>query len=176
MQTIKFFAILMAATTPEMFAENAPSRRLIVNIAARKIVLVEDGKVVKMYPVAVGKQSTPSPSGTFHIASHVVNPTYSHDGKVVRPGPANPVGTRWMGLGYKGYGIHGTNHPESIGHAASHGCIRMRNHDVEELFELVRVGDVVELVTQPTAEQASLFEDAAAPKIIASVATAGGLQ
>ncbi len=176
MQAIKFFAILMAAATPEMFAENAPSRRLIVNIAARKIVLVEDGKVLKMYPVAVGKHSTPSPSGAFHIASHVVNPTYSHDGKVVRPGPANPVGTRWMGLGYKGYGIHGTNHPESIGHAASHGCIRMRNHDVEELFELVRVGDEVELVTQPTAEQASLFEDPAAPKIIASVATAGGLQ
>jgi lipoprotein-anchoring transpeptidase ErfK/SrfK len=174
MQTIKFFAILMAAST-EMLAENAPSRRLIVNIAARQIVLVEDGKVVKTYPVAVGKHSTPSPSGSFHIASHVVNPTYSHEGKVVKPGPANPVGTRWMGLGYKGYGIHGTNHPESIGHAASHGCIRMRNHDVEELFELVRVGDEVDLITQPTAEEAALF-DGAAPKIIALGATVGGLQ
>src|SRR5580698_10886338 len=170
MQTIKFFAILMAAST-EMFAgEGGPSRRLIVNIAARKIVMVEDGKVVKMYPVAVGKHSTPSPSGSFHIASHVVNPTYSHDGKVVRPGPSNPVGTRWMGLGYKGYGIHGTNQPESIGHAASHGCIRMRNQDVEELFALVRVGDDVELITAPTAEEAALFDDAA-PKTTASVAT-----
>lgn len=174
MQTIKFFAILMAAST-EMLAENAPSRRLIVNIAARQIVLVEDGKVVKTYPVAVGKHSTPSPSGSFHIASHVVNPTYSHEGKVVKPGPSNPVGTRWMGLGYKGYGIHGTNHPGSIGHAASHGCIRMRNHDVEELFELVRVGDEVDLITQPTAEEAALF-DGAAPEIIASGATVGGLQ
>ena|ERR1700722_20405597 len=146
MQTIKFFAILIAAST-EVFAESAPSRRLIVNIAARKIVLVEDGKVVKMYPVSVGKRSTPSPSGSFHIASHVAHPTYSHGGKVVKPGPSNPVGTRWMGLGYKGYGIHGTNQPESIGHAASHGCIRMRNHDVEELFALVRVGDEVDLVT-----------------------------
>jgi len=165
MQTIKFFAILMAAST-EMLAESAPSRRLIVNIAARKVVLVEDGKVVKMYPVAVGKHSTPSPSGNFHIASHVANPTYSHDGKVVGPGPSNPVGTRWMGLGFKGYGIHGTNHPESIGHAASHGCIRMRNHDVEELFELVRVGDEVELIAdEPVLAQAS-----------ASVATLGGLQ
>ena len=165
MQTIKFFAILMAAST-EMLAETAPSRRLIVNIAARKVVLVEDGKVVKMYPVAVGKHSTPSPSGNFHIVSHVANPTYSHDGKVVGPGPSNPVGTRWMGLGFKGYGIHGTNHPESIGHAASHGCIRMRNHDVEELFELVRVGDEVELIAdEPVLAQAS-----------ASVATLGGLQ
>jgi lipoprotein-anchoring transpeptidase ErfK/SrfK len=165
MQTIKFFAILMAAST-EMLAESAPSRRLIVNIAARKIVLVEDGKVVKTYPVAVGKHSTPSPSGNFHIASHVANPTYSHDGKVVGPGPSNPVGTRWMGLGFKGYGIHGTNHPESIGHAASHGCIRMRNQDVEELFELVRVGDEVELIAdEPVLAQAS-----------ASVATLGGMQ
>src|SRR6202044_4104633 len=146
MQTIKFFAVLVAAAS-EMAAESAPSRRLIVNIPARKIVLVEDGKVVKMYSVAVGKKSTPSPSGSFHIASHVANPTYSHAGKVVKPGPSNPVGTRWMGLGFKGYGIHGTNHPESIGHTASHGCIRMRNHDVEELFALVRVGDEVDLVT-----------------------------
>jgi lipoprotein-anchoring transpeptidase ErfK/SrfK len=170
MQTIKFFAILMAATT-ELAAESAPSRRLIVNIAARKIVLVEDGKVVKMYAVAVGKRSTPSPSGSFHIASHVVNPTYSHDGKVVGPGPSNPVGTRWMGLGFKGYGIHGTNHPESIGHAASHGCIRMRNHDVEELFELVRVGDEVDLIPDEPIQAEPV--DAAA---LAGAFTAGGLQ
>jgi lipoprotein-anchoring transpeptidase ErfK/SrfK len=157
MQAIKFFAILVAAAS-EMAAESAPSRRLIVNIPARRLALVEDGRVVKMYQVAVGKKSTPSPSGSFHIASHVVNPTYSHDGKVVGPGPANPVGTRWMSIGFKGYGIHGTNHPESIGHAASHGCIRMRNHDVEELFGLVRVGDEVDLVIEPSPEEASLFE------------------
>jgi lipoprotein-anchoring transpeptidase ErfK/SrfK len=185
MQTIKMVAILMAATT-EMFAAEGttPTRRLIVNLAARKIVLVEDGKVIKMYPVAVGKHTTPTPTGAFHIASHVANPTYSHDGKVVRPGPANPVGTRWMSLGFKGYGIHGTNHPESIGHAASHGCIRMRNHDVEELFELVRVGDEVELTADPTPAEAALFGDpapqsnpATGPKIIASAATTvGGLQ
>src|ERR1700685_4213358 len=108
MQTFKFFAVLVAAAS-EMAAESAPSRRLIVNIPARKIVLVQDGKVVKMYSVAVGKRSTPSPSGSFHIASHVANPTYSHAGKVVRPGPSNPVGTRWMGLGAKGAGTHGGN-------------------------------------------------------------------
>lgn len=166
MQTLRFVAILMAAAT-ELAAET-PTRRLIVNIAARKIALLEDGKVVKIYPVAVGKNSTPSPSGIFHIASHVVNPTYTHEGKVVRPGPANPVGTRWMSLGFKGYGLHGTNHPESIGHAASHGCIRMRNHDVEELFELVRVGDEVDLIANPTAEEASLFAETAPDKIPAA--------
>jgi lipoprotein-anchoring transpeptidase ErfK/SrfK len=157
MHTLKLVAILMAAAG-EMAAENIPTRRLIVNIPALKIALVEDGKVLKVYSVAVGKKSTPSPTGTFHIASHVANPTYSHEGKVVKPGPGNPVGTRWMSLGFKGYGVHGTNHPESIGHAASHGCIRLRNHDVEELFELVRVGDEVDLIAEPTPEEAALFD------------------
>jgi lipoprotein-anchoring transpeptidase ErfK/SrfK len=156
MQTIRFLAILVAAAT-QAAAESAPSRRLLVNIPARKIALLENGKVLKIYPIAVGKKCTPSPTGSFHIASHVANPTYSHAGKVVGPGPANPVGTRWMSIGYKGYGIHGTNHPESVGHAASHGCIRLRNRDAEELFELVRVGDEVDLITDPTPEQASLF-------------------
>jgi lipoprotein-anchoring transpeptidase ErfK/SrfK len=164
MQTLRFVAILMAAAS-EMAAESAPTRRLIVNIPARKVALVVDGKVLKVYAVAVGKRSTPSPSGVFHIASHVANPVYTHEGKMVRPGPTNPVGTRWMSLGYKGYGLHGTNHPESIGHAASHGCIRMRNRDVEELFELVQVGDEVDLVANPTPEVASLFEDATGDKI-----------
>ena len=166
MQTLKLVAILMAAAA-EMAAET-PVRRLIVNIPARKIALVEDGKVVKIYSVAVGKKSTPSPTGTFHIASHVVNPTYSHAGKVIGPGPSNPVGTRWMSLGFKGYGLHGTNQPESIGHAASHGCIRMRNHDVEELFQLVRVGDEVDLIGNPTPEEAGLFQKMDANKIQAA--------
>jgi lipoprotein-anchoring transpeptidase ErfK/SrfK len=173
MRSIKFFAILMAAAS-EMAAESAPSRRLIVNIPARKIALVEDGKVVKIYAVAVGKKSTPSPNGSFHIASHVVNPTFSHAGKVVRPGPSNPVGTRWMSIGYKGYGIHGTNHPESIGHAASHGCIRLRNQDVQELFELVHVGDEVDLIANPTPEEAGLFPESHADNLQAKAATADG--
>jgi lipoprotein-anchoring transpeptidase ErfK/SrfK len=156
MQTLKFVAVLMAAAS-EMAAENVPARRLIVSIPARKIALVEDGKVLKVYSVAVGKRSTPSPTGTFHIASHVANPTYTHAGKVTKPGPGNPVGTRWMSLGFRGYGVHGTNHPGSIGQAASHGCIRLRNQDVEELFELVRVGDEVDLIAEPTPEEAALF-------------------
>ncbi|HSW50215.1 MAG TPA: L,D-transpeptidase, partial [Bryobacteraceae bacterium] len=92
-----------------------------------------------------GAPSTPSPSGIFQIASMVKSPAWYQTGKVVPPGPLNPLGPRWMGLSLKGYGIHGTNSPNSVGGAKSHGCIRMRNGDVEELFELVRVGDVVEL-------------------------------
>ena len=65
-----------------------------------------------------------------------------------------------MGLSRKGYGIHGTNVPSSIGHNASHGCIRMRKADVEELFERLKVGDVVEMVAEPTEELAWIFEPA----------------
>ena len=62
-----------------------------------------------------------------------------------------------MGLSLKGYGIHGTNAPSSIGRNASHGCIRMRNHEVEELFGMVAVGDAVELVGERTAETERIF-------------------
>ena len=78
-----------------------------------------------------------------------------------------------MGLGYKGYGIHGTNRPTSIGKAASHGCIRMRNQDVEELFELVQVGDEVELATDVSAEMAKAFGENPVDKTAAG-AVGGG--
>ena len=67
------------------------------------------------------------------------------------------MGTRWLGLSISGYGIHGTNVPSSIGHNASHGCVRMRNHDVEELFALVGVGDQVELYADRTPELDRIF-------------------
>jgi lipoprotein-anchoring transpeptidase ErfK/SrfK len=72
-------------------------------------------------------------------------------------GKSNPVGTRWIGLSVKGYGIHGTNAPKSIGHAASHGCIRLRNQDVEKLYTMLRVSDVVEIRGQRDQEVARVF-------------------
>ena len=62
-----------------------------------------------------------------------------------------------MGLNIKGYGIHGTNEPKSIGKAASHGCIRMAKKDLEEMYEMVSVGDTVELVGERNEETAQLF-------------------
>jgi lipoprotein-anchoring transpeptidase ErfK/SrfK len=138
-------------------AQDATKRVIVVSLEDRKLALVEDGKVTKIYPVAVGKPSTPSPVGTFTIERRVANPVYHHDGKTVEPGPGNPVGTRWMGLSVRGYGIHGTNAPKSIGKAASHGCIRMAKPDLEELFALVQVGDTVELIGERNDETAQLF-------------------
>jgi lipoprotein-anchoring transpeptidase ErfK/SrfK len=138
-------------------------RVIVVSLEDRKLALVEDGQVKKVYTVAVGKPSTPSPEGTFTIARRVANPTYHHDGKTVLPGPHNPVGTRWMGLSIPGYGIHGTNEPKSIGKAASHGCVRMAKADLEEFYELVAVGDTVKLVGQRNEETAQLFGADQAP-------------
>ena len=152
-------ALMVALLAGHAAAQNTAvvNRTIVVSLEDRKLALVENGAVVKVFPVAVGKPSTPSPSGTFTIDRRVANPTYRHNGRTVLPGPGNPVGTRWMGLSLPGYGIHGTNEPKSIGKAASHGCIRMGRADVEELFSLVAVGDKVELVAERNEETAQLF-------------------
>jgi lipoprotein-anchoring transpeptidase ErfK/SrfK len=134
-------------------------RTIVVSLEDRKLAVVEDGQVKKIYTVAIGKPSTPSPVGTFTIQRRVKNPVYQHDGKVIQPGPGNPVGTRWMGLSIKGYGIHGTNEPKSIGKASSHGCIRMARKDLEEMYAMVTVGDTVELIGQRNGETAQLFDE-----------------
>jgi len=156
-----------------------PERRIVISIPDRKLALIEDGKVVKVYPVAVGSPATPSPSGEFRVRERITNPTYYAPGNVIGPGKSNPLGTRWIGLGQRGYGIHGTNEPRSIGKRASHGCIRMNQADVEELFELVRAGDLVELHAERTTEVAMIFGDApsapaapaakTAPAVVATV-------
>jgi lipoprotein-anchoring transpeptidase ErfK/SrfK len=144
--------------TPEEGEES--KRRIVISITDRKLAVIEDGRVIKIYPTAVGADATPSPTGVFKIANRVPSPTwYGPHGKIVPPGKANPLGTRWMGLSHKGYGIHGTNNQRSIGHNVSHGCIRMRKADVEELFEIVKVGDVVEMVGEPAAGMAWIFAD-----------------
>lgn len=154
---------MMAILSAHAVAQSVAKRVIVVSLEDHKLALVEDGQLKKVYPVAVGKPSTPSPVGTFTIERRVMNPTYHHDGRTVLPGPNNPVGTRWMGLSIRGYGIHGTNEPKSIGKAASHGCIRMAKADLEDLFPLVSVGDTVELVGQRNEETAQLFGDGQKP-------------
>ncbi len=149
--------ILAVQAMAQAAADSTPKRTIVVSLEDRKLALLEDGQVKKVYTVAVGKPSTPSPTGTFVIERRVMNPTYSHNGKVVPPGPGNPVGTRWMGLSLHGYGIHGTNEPRSIGKPASHGCIRLARPDLEELYAQVSVGDTVVLVGQRNEQTAALF-------------------
>ena len=85
-------------------------------------------------------------------------------------GEHNPLGTRWIGLNVKGYGIHGTNAPSSVGHATSHGCIRLRNRDVGKLFTMVRVGDAVEIRGERDQEISQVFGSEAQGSTVAAVA------
>src|SRR3954468_1157532 len=121
----------------------AGQRQIVVSLPDKQLALLEDGKVLKSYKIAVGAEVSRSPEGEFTVINRLENPTYYAPGKVIAPGKENPLGTRWMGLSKKGFGIHGTNMPSSIGKAASHGCIRMRQRDLEELFKMVSVGDKV---------------------------------
>jgi hypothetical protein len=164
MMTARAMAFETPRQTPQQKIAVAVEKRVIVvSLLDRKLALIVDGQVKKIYTVAVGKPSTPSPVGTYTIERRAANPTYHHNGKTVLPGPSNPVGTRWMGLSITGYGIHGTNEPKSIGKAASHGCIRMARVDLEEFYELVAVGDTVELIGERNEETAKLFGDPEKP-------------
>jgi len=111
--------------------------RIVVDLDKKELTLTEQGRYIKTYPVAVGKPSTPTPAGNWKIIQKTQN-------------PGGPFGARWMRLSipWGGYGIHGTNEPESIGQAASHGCVRMRNEDVIELYDIVPLGTSVEIIGQ----------------------------
>ena len=144
-QRITKLAAILAIAAGNSLADER-TRRIVVSIPDRKLVLLDGNRVLRVYDVAVGKPSTPSPEGVFAVANRLTDPTwFAGPNGPVAPGKNNPLGSRWIGLSKKGYGIHGTNAPRSIGKAASHGCIRMRKHDVEELFELIGVGATVEL-------------------------------
>jgi lipoprotein-anchoring transpeptidase ErfK/SrfK len=167
-----FVALAMfALAAPRSAAQSTPqpqpktpvsTRRIVVSIPDRKLALLENDRVVKIYDVAVGASVSPTPNGEFQIARRLANPTYYHTGKAIGPGASNPLGPRWIGLNVKGFGIHGTNHPESIGKNASHGCIRLRNRDIADLFARVKVGDRVSFVAERSEETAQLFAPASA--------------
>lgn len=117
---------------------------LVVDKKARKLFWKRGKETLKTYPVSVGKQETQTPEGEFRVKEKIKNPVWYRMNQVFPPeSPKNLLGTRWLGLDQKGYGIHGTRNPNSIGSAASHGCIRMYNHDVEELFSWVPIGTPV---------------------------------
>ena len=132
-------------------------RRIVVSIPDRKLALLENDAVVKTYNVSVGAAVSPSPTGSFQIVNRIPEATYYHRAVVIPASDRSPIGTRWIGLNKKGCGIHGTNEPQSIGRAASHGCIRLRNRDVEDFFERVQVGDSVEIRGERDAETVALF-------------------
>jgi lipoprotein-anchoring transpeptidase ErfK/SrfK len=121
---------------------------LVADRTKFQLRLYKQLELVKSYTVAVGAQGFDTPAGLYHIQNKAVNPTWTvpHSawagdlaGKVVPPGPDNPLKARWLGI-FDGAGIHGTDETYSLGHAASHGCLRMAIPDVIELYDQVPVG------------------------------------
>ena len=150
----------------------ARRRQIVISIADRQLAVLDNGHVLKTYPIAVGARRTPSPDGDFVIINHAKDPTYRHRDKEIAPGKDNPLGSRWMGLSLKGYGIHGTNVQSSVGKAVSHGCFRMRKQDVEELYTLVEVGDTVTIRRERDAMIAQVFSEPMAPATANTLAAA----
>jgi lipoprotein-anchoring transpeptidase ErfK/SrfK len=105
-----------------------PKYEILVLVESRELFLFCDEELFKVYPVAIGKTSTPTPKGDFTVVSKIERPFQE------------AYGSRWIGLSAPNIGIHGTNDPSSIGTHASNGCIRMWNEDIEELFTFVQIG------------------------------------
>ena len=117
---------------------------ILVDKSENLLYLKENGKVLKTYTVSTGKKNS-TPVGIFKVATKLENPAwYKEPGVVIGPfDKRNELGSRWIGLNKKSYGIHGTLEPEKLGRQVSHGCVRMKNSDVEELFSQVRPGTEV---------------------------------
>ena len=118
----------------------------------RAVVYAADGHMMTNYPVAIGSDETPSPSGDMTVEAVAMDPTYSYNPDVnfvadgvkeqltLPPGPNGPVGSVWIDLSKPTYGLHGTDTPASLFTAESHGCVRFTNWDVEELAHMVSEG------------------------------------
>jgi len=140
--------------------ENKPAAANVaikVDTKANTLEVHDGEKIIATYPVTVGSSQTASPIGEWKVRRITKMPTFRYDKEMLQhgersgnfymlpQGPRNPVGVMWIALNKKGIGIHGTNDPGSIGHAASHGCIRLANWDVVRLATKIKSGDSVSI-------------------------------
>ncbi|MBD2098377.1 L,D-transpeptidase [Trichocoleus sp. FACHB-591] len=125
--------------------------RLEISRSKRRVTLYQGDVAVKSYAIAVGKPGWETPLGTWRVRQKLRNPIWIHPftGEAVKGGdPENPLGRHWIGFWTNGknwIGFHGTPNPKSVGQAASHGCVRMYNQDVEEIFQKVSLGTPVKV-------------------------------
>jgi lipoprotein-anchoring transpeptidase ErfK/SrfK len=122
---------------------------------SKRLLLYSKEKLVRRFGIATGQPSYPTPIGDFEITNMQRNPwwnpppsDWAADADPVPPGPGNPLGTRWMGISAPYVGIHGTPDAASIGYSASHGCVRMRIEEAEWLFQRVKVGTPVFILSR----------------------------
>ena len=127
---------------------------IVIRRGSNRLFLYNGMRLWRVFGVATGQSSYPTPLGRWHVVVKWRNPwwyppksPWAQGAKPIPPGPGNPLGTRWMGLSASGVGIHGTPDDASIGYSASHGCIRMHIPDAEWLFNHVRIGTTVFIVS-----------------------------
>jgi lipoprotein-anchoring transpeptidase ErfK/SrfK len=126
--------------------------KLVLRLGSKQVQVYEKDQLIASFPVAVGKKGWETPVGEFEIIQMIKNPSWQNPwtGKVTPPSPNGPLGERWIGFWTDGknfIGFHGTPGEHLIGQAVSHGCVRMKNKDIKELFKLVSLGIPVTVVS-----------------------------
>lgn len=136
---------------------------IVINIPQRMLFHFGGGRLLHSFPAGLGRVDWPTPVGTFEVTARDEDPTWvvppaiqeemRRNGRpvveLVPPGPSNPLGAFRIRLDEPGYGIHGTNEPDSVYGFPSHGCIRLRPEDIAELYPLTAIGTPVHIVYEP---------------------------
>ncbi len=132
---------------------------LVINIPEMRLFDFTVENSPKIIAAAVGDAEDPTPVGTFQVREKRIDPVWFVPKSIRREkpelpeqvpaGPDNPLGSRWMRIGNSSYGIHGTNYKWSIGREATHGCVRLYESEIQELFDRTREGTSLQIVYQP---------------------------
>jgi lipoprotein-anchoring transpeptidase ErfK/SrfK len=119
---------------------------ILVDKSQNILMLKAKDEILKTYTVSTGKNHS-TPTGSFRAINKLIEPTWYKAGAVVPPGsPENILGSRWIGLDFAGYGIHGTTDESTIGRHITKGCVRMKNSEVEELYSIVPIGTEITII------------------------------
>ncbi|MGJ3247233.1 MAG: L,D-transpeptidase [Elainellaceae cyanobacterium] len=140
--------LLHDTISPLLALDTLNNPHLVIDLSDRQVHAYQRGQIYRSYSIAVGKAGWETPMGEFSVIEKRLNPSWQHPitNEVIPPGPLNPLGSHWIAFWSNGrnkIGFHGTNQSDLIGQAVSHGCVRMHNDDIEEIYDLVEIGTPV---------------------------------
>ncbi|WP_413160767.1 L,D-transpeptidase [Capilliphycus salinus ALCB114379] len=146
--SVRKFSTPQPSFVPHISKPSQPKLHLIIRLGDRRVYVYRREQLLTSYPIAVGRDGWETPTGEYKVIQKIQEPSWEHPftGEIIPPGPDNPLGMRWIGFWTDGtnyIGFHGTPNEDTVGQAASHGCIRMLNQDVLLLFDKVTIGTPV---------------------------------